>query len=211
MNARDLHQRCAKVDFGAQVGEFALRRLEVDRDLTLMHGWMNDPPVARYWQKGWERDRVRSYLLDQDHSAHSTPYLGLLNGTPMSYWELYRADLDPLAGHYAAREHDLGVHLLLGPTEHRGRGLAAELLHTVSNWQLDADPRSPRVVAEPDVGNLRSIRTFERAGFHRAGELDLPGKRAVLMVRDRPDDHPQQVVDLHRMDVGGGSPHAGAS
>ncbi|MGV9572720.1 GNAT family N-acetyltransferase, partial [Streptomyces nigra] len=31
--------------------------------------------------------------------------------TPMSYWEIYRADLDPLARHYPARPHDIGVHL----------------------------------------------------------------------------------------------------
>ncbi len=45
----------------------------------------------------------------------------------MSYWELYRADLDPLAQFYAARHHDAGIHLLLGPAQCRGRGLAADL------------------------------------------------------------------------------------
>lgn len=197
MEACDLEQCCVRLEYGTQVGEFSLRRLDVDRDLVLMHGWMNDPEVAKFWRKGWESERVRSYLLDQDRSAHSTPYLGMLDGVPMSYWELYRADLDPLAAHYDAREHDLGVHLLLGPTEYRGRGMAAALLRTVSTWQLDADARAARVVAEPDIGNLKSIRTFERAGFHRAGQLDLPDKAAVLMVRDRLADHRWQAGDLH--------------
>ncbi|EUA93761.1 hypothetical protein I551_8970 [Mycobacterium ulcerans str. Harvey] len=41
--------------------------------------------------------QIASYLFDQHCSAHSVPYLGLLDGAPISYWELYRADLDPLA------------------------------------------------------------------------------------------------------------------
>jgi acetyl CoA:N6-hydroxylysine acetyl transferase len=103
----------------------------------------------------------------------------------MSYWELYRADLDPLAEHYSAGEHDAGLHLLLGPAECRGRGLAVNLLSAVSSWQLEVDPRAARVVAEPDVQNTRAIRAFERAGFRRTVDLDLPNKRAALMVRGR--------------------------
>ena len=161
------------------------RRLDLDRDLDLVHRWMNDPEVARFWRKPWPRDRIASYLRRQHLSAHTTPYLGELDGASMSYWELYRADLDPLARYYAAREHDAGVHLLLGPAECRGRGLGVDLLRAVSTWQLDADPRATRVIAEPDVGNVRSVRTFERAGFRRVTDLDLPDKRAALMVRNR--------------------------
>ncbi len=182
MNTLDLRRVRNQQAFS---GEFSLRRLDPDRDLDLVHAWMNDPEVARFWEKPWPRAEIASYLRRQHRSAHSTPYLGELDGAPMSYWELYRADLDPLAEHYAAREHDAGVHLLLGPAECRGTGLAAGLLRAVSGWQLETDPRATRIVAEPDVDNLRSIRAFERAGFRRSADLDLPNKRAALMIRDR--------------------------
>jgi RimJ/RimL family protein N-acetyltransferase len=146
---------------------------------------MNEPEVARFWKMPWPRERIASYLRQQDRSTHSTPYLGELDGVPMSYWELYRADLDPLARHYAARDHDAGLHMLLGPAECRGRGLAVGLLRAVSTWQLDADPRATRVVGEPDVDNVRTIRVAELAGFRRITDIDLPDKRAALMVRDR--------------------------
>jgi RimJ/RimL family protein N-acetyltransferase len=58
----------------------------------------------------------------------------------------------------------------------------------VMGWLLDqvfADERVRRVVAEPDVRNRRMIHVFERCGFRRAGELDLPDKRAALMVHER--------------------------
>jgi len=173
------------VDFPAFSGQFSLRRLDLDRDLDLVHAWMNDPEVARFWKMPWPRQQIASYLRRQDRSTHSAPYLGDLDLVPMSYWELYRADLDPLAQHYAAREHDAGVHMLLGPAECRGRGLAVSLFRAVSSWQLDADPDAARVVAEPDVENTRVIRALERAGFRRDTDLELPNKRAALMIRDR--------------------------
>ncbi len=181
----DLRRCRAPLDHDAFPGEFSLRRMDPVGDLDLIHRWMNDPEVARFWKKPWSRERIAAYVLRQDRSAHSVPYLGLLDGVPMSYWELYRADLDPLARYYAAREHDAGVHMLLGPAECRGRRLAVELLRVVSSWQLDADPRAARVVAEPDAENVRVIRALERAGFRHSAVVDLPDKRAALMIRDR--------------------------
>lgn len=170
---------------GLPAGEFALRPVDPDRDVALLHRWMNDPEVARFWELALPTGRIAAYLCDQLGSAHSTPYIGELDGVPMSYWELYRADLDPLAAHYPARRADAGVHLLLGPAACRGRGLAAPLVRAVTGWQLDAAPSAERVVAEPDVANARSVRAFARAGFRRAADIDLPDKRAALMVRDR--------------------------
>lgn len=172
-----------RIDIGEWT--FSLLRADPDRDTGLVHSWMNDPEVARFWEMPWPRHRIGGYLRAQVSSEHSAPYLGFLGDVAMSYWELYRADLDPLARHYPALDHDAGVHLLLGPAAYRGRGLAADLIRAVSGWQLDADPRVNRVVAEPDVRNTRSVLVFERAGFHRVTDIDLPDKRAALMIRDR--------------------------
>jgi acetyl CoA:N6-hydroxylysine acetyl transferase len=185
VNTSDLTDCRAALDQIGLSREFALRRLDPDLDLDLLHSWMNDPEVAQFWKMPWPRGDIASYLGRQLASSHSTSYLGELDGVPMSYWELYRADLDPLAQYYAARAHDAGMHFLLGPAESRGRRLAVALVRTVSSWQLDADPRATRVVGEPDVNNVRTIRVGELAGFRRIMDLDLPNKRATLMVRDR--------------------------
>lgn len=167
-------------------GRFALRPVEPE-DLDLLVKWMNDSEVDRFWELAGTPDRTAAHLAAQAGTTHSTPYVGVLDGVPMSYWELYRADLDPLAAYYTARENDGGIHLLLGPERFRGKGLAAPLLREVSDRMFEEDHRTARVVAEPDVRNERSIRAFERAGFRRRTELRLPDKRAALMVRERHD------------------------
>jgi RimJ/RimL family protein N-acetyltransferase len=153
-------------------------------DLPLITAWMNDPAVAAFWELAGPPEVTERHVRPQlAPDSTSRPYLGLLDGEPVSYWEVYQAAQDRLAEHYPAGPDDLGVHLLLGPPSARGRGLGAVLIDAVAG-ELLRD--CPRVVAEPDVRNTASVRSFERAGFHRAGELELPEKRAVLMLRERP-------------------------
>jgi aminoglycoside 6'-N-acetyltransferase len=39
-------------------------------------------------------------------------------------------------------------------------------------------------VIDPNPGNPRAIRAYEKAGFRRAREVDTPDGRALLMIRD---------------------------
>ncbi|MEV7084326.1 GNAT family N-acetyltransferase [Streptomyces sp. NPDC093085] len=167
-------------------GVFQLVPVHMERDLALISGWMNDPAVAAFWHLAGAPERTEAHVRPQlDGDGRTLPCLGVLDGVPMSYWELYRADLDPLARHYPARPHDTGIHLLLGGVANRGRGVGTVLLRAVADLVLDHRPRCARVVAEPDLRNTPSVAAFLGAGFRFAAEVDLPDKRAALMVRDR--------------------------
>jgi RimJ/RimL family protein N-acetyltransferase len=168
------------------VGSFQLAPVSIERDLPLIHGWMNDPAVAEYWELAGPPNRTEDHLRTQlNGDGRSVPCLGVLDGTPMSYWEVYRADLDPLARHYPIRPHDTGIHLLVGDAGDRGRGLGSTLLRAVADLVLDRRTTCARVLAEPDLRNTPSIAAFLSAGFRYAAEVDLPGKRAALLIRDR--------------------------
>ncbi|WP_325052768.1 GNAT family N-acetyltransferase [Streptomyces triticirhizae] len=167
-------------------GTFRLEPVRPERDLPLLSDWMNDPVVDAFWQLAGPPDRTAEHLSRQlVPGGHSLPCLGLLDGRPMSYWEIYRADLDPLAAHYPAQALDLGVHLAIGPPQDRGRGLGSALLRAVAQTLLARAPGCARVLAEPDVRNLASIAAFRAAGFRKTTELELPDKRAALLVRRR--------------------------
>ncbi|MDX3691889.1 GNAT family N-acetyltransferase [Streptomyces europaeiscabiei] len=167
-------------------GTLHLVPVRPERELPLVSRWMNDSAVASYWKLAGTEDVTADHLRTQlGGDGRSVPCLGLLNGTPMSYWEIYRADLDPIARHYPARPHDTGIHLLIGPVADRGRGLGATLLRAVADLVLDRRPSCARVVAEPDLRNFPSVSAFLSAGFRFSAEVDLPDKRAALMVRDR--------------------------
>ncbi|UGQ13910.1 acetyltransferase [Yinghuangia sp. ASG 101] len=166
-------------------GRFSFHELHIKRDLPIIHTWMNDPEIARWWHLAGDVDTTARHLAERRGLTHATTYVGCLDDEPVSYWELYRADLDPLAEHYAAQPHDVGVHLIIGPPAHRGRGLGSLLLFVVADLILRAAPDTQRVVADPDVRNAASVAAFRRAGFRRAADLALPGRTAALMIRDR--------------------------
>ncbi|MFJ4869704.1 GNAT family N-acetyltransferase [Streptomyces sp. NPDC088757] len=168
------------------VGSFRLVPVRPEQDLPLLTRWMNDPAVAAFWELAGPEAVTAEHLRAQlEGDGRSVPCLGRLDGTPMSYFEIYRADLDPLARHYPARPHDTGVHLLIGGSTDRGRGVGTTLLRTVADLILDHRPRCARVVAEPDLRNTPSVSAFLGGGFRYAAEVDLPDKRAALMIRDR--------------------------
>ncbi|MFG2298024.1 GNAT family N-acetyltransferase [Streptomyces sp. NPDC048603] len=169
-----------------RAGLFRLEPVRPARDRKLIARWMNDPEVAAFWGLSGPSLVTAAHLsalLAGD--SRSIPCLGLLDGTPMSYWEIYRADRDPLAAHYPARPHDTGIHVLIGEATDRGRGLGTVLLRAVADLILDNRPRCTRVVAEPDLRNTPSVTAFLNSGFRLAAEIDLPDKRAALMIRDR--------------------------
>ncbi|KDN82907.1 GNAT family N-acetyltransferase [Kitasatospora cheerisanensis] len=168
-------------------GELVLRTVRLDEDLDLLTGWMNDPDTDRWWALAGPPGTTAAHVAGQlDGDGRSRPVIALLDGRPTGYFELYRADLDPLAAHYPARPYDLGVHLLLAPAA-RGRRLAAPLLDAIAARLLRDELRCTRVLAEPDVRNTPSVRAFAAAGFTRVADLELPDKRAALMIRPRPE------------------------
>ncbi|MFH9742314.1 GNAT family N-acetyltransferase [Streptomyces roseolus] len=167
-------------------GDFRLVPVRPERDLPLLTRWMNDPAVAAFWELAGPDTVTADHVGAQlEGDGRSVPCLGVLDSTPMSYFEIYRADLDPLARAYPALPHDTGVHLLLGGAADRGRGVGTALLRAVADLVLDHRPRCTRVVAEPDIRNAPSVSAFLSAGFRYAAEIDLPDKRAALMIRDR--------------------------
>lgn len=167
-------------------GVFHLVPVRIERDLPLVSRWMNDPAAAEFWELAGPHSVTEEHLRAQcTGDGRSVPCLGVLDGTPMSYWEIYRADLDPLARHYPARPHDTGIHLLIGSVADRGRGLGSTLLRAVADLALDKRPFCARVIAEPDLRNTPSVAAFLNAGFRFSAEVDLSAKRAALMIRDR--------------------------
>ncbi len=171
---------------GTDAGPFQLVPVRLERDLRLLADWMNDPAVAAFWELAGPAEITAAHVRAQlDGDGRSVPCLGVLSGAPMSYWEVYRADLDPVARYYPARPHDTGLHLLIGAVAQRGRGLGTALLRAVADHVLDHRPPCARVIAEPDLRNTPSVAAFLGAGFRFSAELDLPDKRAALMIRDR--------------------------
>ena len=55
----------------------------------------------------------------------------------------------------------------------------------MTDYLLQDDPRTRRIVAEPRADNAKMIGYMQAQGYARIKEFDFPHKRAALMVLER--------------------------
>jgi RimJ/RimL family protein N-acetyltransferase len=154
-----------------------------DDHAELLHGWLHQPHVRRWWSHG-DRATTARYIARQRASAHLVPWVISADDRPFGYVETYRAADDPLADAYPLTPADQGWHVLVGPPDAIGSGLP-RLLGRAVVAHLLARPGAERVVCEPDERNDRMIAFCRALGHERLATLDLPDKRAALLACTR--------------------------
>jgi aminoglycoside 6'-N-acetyltransferase len=169
--------------------DFHFRRLEV-ADLRLLHEWLNEPGVVRWWEGqdvSWEALQ-RSYTPTADDWREQ--WLALLDDQPVGWLQCYRAVDNP---DETEDWWDLGVHpdaagidyLLANPTQRR-RGVGSRMIRAFAlDVVLALHPDWTQVCAGPFEANAASWRALEKAGFRCVGVTDDDEGPCRLMVLDR--------------------------
>lgn len=164
-----------------------------DEDLPLLHGWLNEPGVVRWW----EGDDVSWHAVVRDYGSTSTD--------PTEHWLAFLGDDAPFgwiqcyaAADYAG-EHEVeawwalrvdrtaaGIDYLVGDPRKRGKGLGSAMIRDfVEDVVFGRHPGWTQVCASPLEANVASWRALEKAGFKYAGTFDAPHGLCRLMVADR--------------------------
>ncbi|KAL2260852.1 hypothetical protein VTK26DRAFT_5034 [Humicola hyalothermophila] len=142
-------------------------------DTALLETWHAKPRVSAFWgQYG------SMFLANALQSRHSFPVIGLWDGVPFGYFELYWVKED-LLGRYAGAtidDWDRGCHVLIG--EEWARGRVQTWLTSLVHWMFCADYRTMSICLEPRVDNTRFIQHLECAGFTKEKEIAFPHKQA---------------------------------
>lgn len=164
-----------------------LRAAELERDLPLLHRWMNDPDVAYFWNEEGDEAKHRAYLQGLIDDRHMLPLIAAFDDTPFGYFEVYWAKENRIAPFYDALDHDRGWHVLIGEPAFRGKAFLTAWFPSIQHYQFLDDPRTQRIVGEPRADHVRQIANLDKAGFSKIKEFDFPHKRAmlVMLLRER--------------------------
>ncbi|APA09468.1 hypothetical protein sscle_05g042380 [Sclerotinia sclerotiorum 1980 UF-70] len=152
-------------------------------DLQLLNRWMNVPRVDKFWGCSGPIATQEKFLKDSLSSKHSFPVIGLWDGKPFGYFELYWAKEDILGKHVGDNvgDFDRGVHVLVGEDEYRGKHRVQCWITALAHWALVQDYRTNSFVLEPRVDNERFISHLKEAGFVKEREITFPHKQAAFM------------------------------
>jgi aminoglycoside 6'-N-acetyltransferase len=159
----------------AETHEF---RPMTEADLPLLHRWLNEPHVSRWWGEPAAQFDLVSGDLDEPAMEQ---FIILAGDQPFAYLQCYRLT-DWNIGFGEQPDGTRGIDLLIGETEMLGRGHGSAFIRTFVDRTLAAG--TPRVVTDPDPQNSRAVRAYEKAGFRQDRVVDTPDGRSLLMVRD---------------------------
>lgn len=162
-----------------------------DDDLPLLHAWLNDPGVVRWW----EGDDVSVEAVARDYGSGSDPafehWLALdAAGTPVGWAQCYPVAASPEEAEewwaVGVDRDAAGIDYLVGDPAARGRGVGSRLVRGfVETVVLGRHPGWTQVCAAPYEANEASWRVLERAGFRHLATLPDDEGPCRLMVRDR--------------------------
>lgn len=167
--------------------QLTLRVCELEKDIERLTQWMNVERVARFWQQNKPQAVLAEWLEKRLAEPHRLSLIGEFDGQPFGYFELYWAPEDVLGGYYDWQAFDRGLHVLVGEENFRGAHFVDAWLTALQHYAYLGEPRTERVVLEPDAGNERLFRHLKRLGLFNLGEFDLPDKRAALVMGWRHD------------------------
>ena len=158
--------------------------LVVDRDMAMLHAWVTHPRSV-YWemQDASVADVAREYAAIAD-SPHHDAFIGLVDDEPQFLVERYDPRHSPLAELPEIEEGDIGMHVLVAPTDQPRHGFTRAVMRAVLRFCF-ADPAVRRVVVEPDTRNSAIAVLNAAAGFVVLRQVELPTKTAALSVATR--------------------------
>lgn len=175
--------------------QFVFRPLS-DDDLFMMHAWLNEPGVVRWW----EGEDVSMQAVIADYSPNrpdrdsTEHWIAELDGGPVGWiccWHV----LDGLSEsgpwfHHGVTPTAAGIDYLVAAPDQRGQGVGSAMIRTFAlDIVFGRHPEWTQAAAGPYTANEASCRALEKAGFRFAASIqhddDEDEGPCSLMILDR--------------------------
>jgi len=148
-------------------------------DYKALQSWFHEPELQEFvWcdEKGeppvaLERI-IEKYGERVKHPRDVFPYFILLDEKPIGFIQYYMQD-----------GATIGLDMWIGRVEDRSRGYGSEALRQMVEIIHHKHPQVKTLFIDPETGNKRAIRCYEKAGFVPEGEFAAEEGALCLMMK----------------------------
>lgn len=158
-------------------------------DFPLLQEWLSNPHVAAWWHERLDLASVDAKYGPRVDGAEPTHVFIIEHDRrPVGWiqWYLW-SDYPEHALQVSAEPAAAGIDLALGELAMTGLGLGPVAIREFLRQIVFADRSVRAVITDPEEGNLRSLRAFEKVGFTKMNTVQLAGenfkRRVVRMGR----------------------------
>lgn len=160
--------------------------LSLPGDLATLHAWVTHPRSLFWGMQGASLEDVHTEYARIADDPHHEALLGRADGSAAFLMERYNPAFSPLSAMPDLTPRDVGMHLLVAPTDTPVPGFTAAVIRRVME-ECFADPAVMRVVVEPDIRNDKIAALNAAVGFRVVRPVELPDKTAAFSVCTRAD------------------------
>ena len=180
----------------ANFGELSLQALDIDQHGQVIQPWLNHKQAIFWGMHHDSLEQINTFYQKLAESAHQKAYVGFYNNQPAFLIECYEPKFDAVGETYSVKEGDMGMHILLAPTDNPIKNFSIEVLRFVMSFVFD-QLNALRIVVEPDENNDKIHRLNCRVGISHQKKITLGDKKALLGFCDRSAFNvASQVLDL---------------
>ncbi|KGP72097.1 GNAT family N-acetyltransferase [Pontibacillus yanchengensis] len=183
MTENQRHHECRIYDSDIQQ-TISFRPAEYDKDLDTLFDWMHQKHIYPFWKLNLPYEDFKQFVKDSVHAQRKRVFIGFMDGKPVCYLITYSVPHDSIHSYYSYQEGDIGMHLLVGPRDYLTKHHGFSLVRAMSYYIFEKFG-AERIVGEPDYRNRIVIPILKRMGARDFGILELPTKRANLMIGKR--------------------------
>jgi aminoglycoside 6'-N-acetyltransferase len=157
---------------------YQFRRFD-SADLAMIRQWLAMPHVAAWWGDPDEQFELVSSDLGEPAMEQ---FIVATGDGPFGYLQCYDISAWPTVAFGPQPDGTRAIDQFIGKPDMIDRGHGSGFIRGFVDALLRTG--APRVLTDPDPGNSRAIRAYEKAGFFRDRIVDTSDGPALLMVRN---------------------------
>jgi RimJ/RimL family protein N-acetyltransferase len=164
-----------------------------EADMPLLHAWLNNPDVARWYGLGIENTTnptmeqvIENYSPRINGDAPTLCYIIEFGGRPVGHIQAYRIGDYPIYARAIDYDDDAwGIDLFIGEDDTRGGGFGTRALDRFVETEVFSRRGVEIAVIAPNPGNARAIRCYEKAAFTHVKTVfvEMEGEEEYVMAR----------------------------